>query len=247
MKYPFLRIAAALCTLAAPSLAQDPALVQHLRGLDTLRTGTLENALALEHECLALLQQQIHREDLGVVLAQIAIVHAQASLARPEKVVEFAKLALNEPLEPRLRARLHVHLADALEVQHLEVGGDLPESDRLAVVDTCLRGLAPLLARELPDARPPIPGVPPMPLGLAPGSVAAIEAERLHRERLEERENALFVDELVLLRDVLVSKCARLGPEGTPARADLSQRAAAALGGPKALAAFERLLRSIRE
>lgn len=218
------------------SLAED--LQRELRQLDSLRKGRETPLAVVDQRGEELLRKYPDPKGQGQIYYQLAHIHAQSGLTRPERVVEYAKKALGYPLEPSQRMRLFVYWGDALRVGNPKE--PFPANRRSATAPY-LEGLKELLKDKLPDKAPELP---PVFAYQVDGPEAEVERVReQHKKAVAARKQAEQLGEMVKHRDVLVGQIAGMYGRKPFATEEVSELAREALGDSPE---YDRLMRSVQ-
>ena len=139
--------------------AHSDDLSKALKRIDMERNGRSTDTLKLENDCLALLNKDSSPEDKGKVYRQIALIYALSGLTKPDKCIEYSKLAMAHPLEVPSKVRLCISLASALEVKSWKARGDEFVSARADIALACFQGLKEISDRKIPAERQKLPVV----------------------------------------------------------------------------------------
>jgi hypothetical protein len=107
---------ALLWLLFGTPLAAAQDLQAELFALEQLRKGKDTPLDEVDRRGAGLLQKYTDPKDRGRIYYQLAHIHAQSALRRPDQVVQYAEKALECPLEPSQRLRLYVYRGDALQM-----------------------------------------------------------------------------------------------------------------------------------
>jgi hypothetical protein len=179
-----------------------PELEQALLKLDRMRRG-LETDLDEVERAGAQLALRFPQA-IDSIEYQLAMIHSQTGLQRPDRLIEHARLAWNPQLPALDRARLACWWGDAAPFRNR--GKPLTNELRRESASAYVQGLAALDLDRLPGAVPVLPDGPPIernPAGLA-----------RNREFQRVRAWAREIEEAINLRDVLVHQLhAIYGPQ----------------------------------
>jgi hypothetical protein len=199
-----------------------------LRELDSMRKGGNTDLDAVDERGNELLQQYRDPNDIGQIYYELAIVHSQSGMKRPEQVIKYCKKALDYPLQPSQTERLYVFWGDALQVAESSKG--LSER-RKAAIQPYLDGLKSLLQYDLPDSAPELPAVSSF--EATPNSGPVYEAlKQKHDQEWAARKKAEFQREMVMHRDVLIGQIAGLYGQKPHANQEIEDLARRTLDNP---------------
>lgn len=120
-----------------------------------MRKGKDTPVSEVEQQAKELLNQHASPEQQGQIYCHLALVYSESGLSHPELVIGYAQRALQFPLEPHQRLRLHTYLGDALRVANR---GKKPftEIRRMAAI-SYLEGLNAAEEYDIPQQRPEMP------------------------------------------------------------------------------------------
>ncbi len=170
----------------------SPRLLQALRDLDQMRRG-LETDLDEVERVAAQLAVEFP-QDVDRIEYQLAFVHAQTGLQRPDRLIEHAQLAWTPRQSTLDLARLACWWGDAVPFRNR--GVPLTDEVRNESASAYVKGLAALDLEQLPGAMPALPdgpGIERSPAGLARNR----EYQRVHSWARE-------IEETINMRDVLI-------------------------------------------
>jgi hypothetical protein len=211
-----------------------------LSRLDGLRKGTGTDFAKVDEVGRTLLKKYPGPKEQGQIYYWLAHVHAQSGLVHPERVMEYARKALEQPLEPLQVPRLYVYWGDAIQVGRAK---DPPAERRKWSAVIYLAGLREVLEYSLPAKAPELPVIKrASTLRLGRGGINE-ETRRRLAEQVAARRKAEFVREMVQHRNILVGQLAGLYQQGNVAPDELRQLAAGVL---RNLWAEDRLLRALK-
>lgn len=210
-------------------------LQQDLRRLATLRNGRDTQLKTVDQLGQELLQQYPNPKEQAAIYYELAHIHAQSGLREPDRVIEYARKALDFPLEPPQRMRLYVYWGDATQVKKARLPAG-PQRKEAALA--YLQGLKETLRYQLPDIPPELPGVSPY-SGGGPGLEKLREE---HQQAMAARREAEFQRDMIQHRNVLTQQLVGLYSHKPYATEELEQLARQTLGDP---AAVERLMKSL--
>lgn len=135
--------------------ADSKTLEKELHEIDKLRLGEETPFEQAENMCNELLEKYTEPKEQGKIYYQLAVVYSQSGPI-PDKTIEFAKKALEFPLDPFEQLKLYVWWGDAIQVAHSGVSDrELVAARRKAVIPY-LRGLKKSLHFQYPagDTQP---------------------------------------------------------------------------------------------
>lgn len=204
---PFLALRACvffLCLIAYWPAVTNPVLAgtsddlpAALRALDQLRQGHKTPFAEVDRRADELLRKYPDPKDQGQIYFELVQVYGQ-SAGPPQRIIEYAKKALQLPLEPSQRFRLYTYWGDAVLL--LKPAEPLADRRRAATV-VFLDGLMQLRKFNLPEKPPEIPLVTLYDL-----DDGAREAEEQYRRDMAAVEQAHFVRAMIRHRDVLTGQ-----------------------------------------
>jgi RNA polymerase sigma factor (sigma-70 family) len=177
--------------------APSPELQKALSQLDKdFRHGTPEQFAELEKKADEMINQFADSHRMERIWYEVAHVAAQSGIDKQaERVKKYAAKSLDVNRDPLQRATLYSYLASAEEVSN----GAFADRRRKAA-GWLLTGYLELLAQELPDEKPELPGVERFDVD-GPG---AAQARAKHAAQMAARVSAQFVHDQIDRRDVLV-------------------------------------------
>jgi hypothetical protein len=140
--------------LAQASNSEARELSIALRNLDHLRKGDKTSFDEVEHRGAELLKKYPDSKAQGHIYYELAHIYAQSGLARPQSAVDYAKKAMQFPLEPQQKIRLYGYWGSAVYI--LNQKKTLSEKRQMATV-VFLDGLTQLQKMKLPDISPETP------------------------------------------------------------------------------------------
>lgn len=140
-----------------PSVVVGQDLAAELRALEALRNGDKTPLDVVDKRGAELLEKFKKPADQALIHFDLAHIHAQSAMKRPDQIIMYAQTALDSKLiTPEHRGTLYSYLSSAYEVDK-EVK-DFAERRRNAV-KPLLQGLAELEAMNLPEKAPEPPGL----------------------------------------------------------------------------------------
>jgi hypothetical protein len=243
---------AALPKRERPGMAEEPppapaipdALRKELHRMDSMRKGRETPFADVEALGRELLKKYTMPAERGQIYYQLVHVHAQSGLVHPERVIEYARKALEQPLEPLQAPRLYVYWGDAEQIARAK-SKEPREARRKWATVIYLEGLLEVLQYRLPDKAPPLPAVSKRGDAL----LLAIRVQELKgggkimiTDDMPARRRAEFQRAMIQHRDVLVGQILGLYGRG-PAEPELRALAEGVLRDPMAV---ERLLAAMR-
>jgi hypothetical protein len=208
---------------------------EDLARLAALRNGRSTQLKMVDQVGQQLLQKYPGAKEQGAIYFQLAHIHAQSGLREPDRVIEYARKALDFPLEPSQRMRLYVYWGDATQAKpaRLSTGAQRKEA-ALAY----LQGLKETLRYRLPEIAPELPGVSPYDMvGKGP---EVEKARQKHQQEMAARQEAEVQREMIQHRNVLTQQLVGLYSRQPYVPEELEQLARQTLGDP---AAVERLMK----
>jgi hypothetical protein len=217
-----------------PAAAQD--LDRELQKLNGLRKGRETPLAAVDQLGAELLRKYPDPKSQGQIYYQLAHVYAQSGLVQPERTIDYAKKALEFPLEPAQRLRLHVYWGDARQVANPR---EPFVAKRREAVRPYLEGLKETLKYELPEKPPELPPVFKFDAEPQQGPVYD-KLVREHRQALAARRRAELQGELIMHRDVLTGQIAGLYSRRPFDPDELEQLASSVLDDPAAVARLKK-------
>jgi RNA polymerase sigma factor (sigma-70 family) len=208
--------------------------------LDALRKGTETPFAQLDDLGRTLLAKYSAPTEAGQIYYHLAHLHAQADLAHPERVIEYARKALAYPLEAWQVSRLFTYWGDAVQVARANEA--VTERRKWAALPY-LAGLWTVLQHPLPEKAPELPGVGAYDID-DPTSDAGRLIIKRHEEQMIARRLAEFQRTMVQHRDVLTGQLVALYGRGPAADNELRDLAAELLRDQQAV---ERLLAAVQK
>ncbi len=233
----------------APASGDPPAepeypkeLRAELRRLDGLRQGRQTPLAEVDELGRKLLETYTGAKERGQIYYQLAHVHAQSGLAHPERVIAYARKALEHPLEPLQVPRMYVYWGDAVHVTRAKE--PLVARRKWSAV-IYLAGLREMLRFPLPGKAPE---VPVMARGL--GRDADPRSAEGTRRRLAEiaaaRRKAEFQGAMIQHRNILTGQIAALYHRHPVAPEEMRALAEGVLRDPRSLDRFLRAVKGAR-
>ena len=169
---------------------------------DRLRHGRETPFAEVERRIAGLLKQYPAPKDQGQIYYEAAHVYAQTGLIRPQAAVDYAKKALQLPVEPVQRIRLYGYWGGTVFM--LKRTDQFPQR-RLAAVIVFLDGLAELRKFNLPEKAPERPA-----MGAnyddAPTEIEARRMEEQNRREAAAWEQARFLEQMIQYRDAMIGQ-----------------------------------------
>ena len=218
----------------------DDTLPKELRQLEQLRKGKDTPLDEVERRGRELLKEHASPEEQGQIYYHLVNVHGQSGMAHPELVVEYAKHALQCPLEPGQRLRLYVYWGDALMIGNMHAANEskkpFPEIRKLAVVPY-LEGLKDAQKYNIPQHRPKMPMAelfdvsPPNP-----------DYERIQDEQIAAQKRARIEQELWDHRRILTGQIVYMYARKPHAATELRQLATKILEAPATVDSLMKLI-----
>jgi hypothetical protein len=160
------------------------------------RHGTPEQFAELERKADELAKKFPEKDDQARIWYEVAHVAAQSDIRKhAERVRKYAPKCLELSRDPLHRAWMYSYLASAEYV----ADGEFAVTRRKGA-EWLLTGYVELLAQELPDEKPELPAVNKI------GDSDDPAARARHAAQMAAREQAVFVQDQVFRRDVLVQQ-----------------------------------------
>jgi hypothetical protein len=210
--------------VTSPCRGQD--LTVELGRLDRLRNGLKTPLDEVDRRGEELLKKYSNPRDRGRIYYQLAHVHAQSGVRRPEQVIAYAEAALQCPLGLSQQLRLYTYWGDALGVSKEKKPFAARRTEAAAIY---LKGLREVSALKLPE-KPPEPE--PMTFFNGPD---AEENRRKGQEQWVRRRQIDYQREMIKHRDVLQGQIVSLYGRRPVATEELRDTATKILGEGKAL------------
>ena len=210
--------------------------------LDGMRQGFDTSFDEVDEAGRKLLAKYPGAKERGQIYYMLAHVHAQSGLVHPERVIDYAKQALAQPLEPLQVPQLYVYWGDATQIARRNQ--PLAERRKWAAV-VYLAGLGELLQQPLPAKAPELPGVG---RGLVRDAVPrqVEEMRRLQQKQMEARRRAEFQTAMIQHRKVLTGQLAALYLRLPVAYEELRELASGVFRDPRTVEAFLRAIKGGR-
>lgn len=219
------------------------ALRAELKALDSLRRGRKTPFAEAEKRAAELLKKYPEPADQGQIYFTLVQVYGQ-SAGSPERIIYYAKKALQLPLLPQQQSRLHTYWGDAIFV--LDPSKPRPERRREAAT-VFLAGMIALRKLDLPEKAPDIPAVE---LQDFPGENVQ-QAEERNKREMAAVEEARFLRTMVRQRDILTGQIVWLYAEKPHAMQELRELAIKTTDDPKLadrlLQMVDRKIKGVRE
>ena len=217
-----------------------------LRKLEQLRNGPKTPFAEVDRHAAELLKSHLDPKGQGQIYYELAHIDAQSGLARPQMVIDYAKKALQFPLDPLQRLRLYVYWGDATLVR--KPTDPLPGRRREAV-PIYLQGLMEMHAFTAPPVAPqPTEVVPPQKppeaatraanpaKGKSPHKLTTKEAIEQHERQLAPPRQARMQDQIARGREILMGQIVWLYGRKPFATAELRELATATTHDPELVA-----------
>lgn len=172
-----------------------------LKQLSAMRKGRKTDLAKVDQFGAKLLQTYPEPKEQGQIYYNLAHIHAQSGVAKPDRLIEYAQRALEFPLDPSRRARLFVYSGDAIQVRGQQ--GQLPfTGTRKSAALQYLKGLKEVIGYNLPEQPPDLPSVSRF--SIEPASGPVYEAmKHKHDQQQAALMQARFQGEMIIHRDVL--------------------------------------------
>lgn len=194
-----------LCTMAhsragpdTVSAAVDDGLPAALRALDGLRQGPKTPFPQADKIAADLLKKYPDPKDQGQIYFVLVQVYGQ-SAGPAQRIIDYAKKALQFPLEPAQRSRLHTYWGNSLFM--LEPADPVPER-RKAAAAVFLEGLRELDKLNLPEEPPAVPLLT-LDSVETTSETTGREAKEQNRRDVAAVEQARFVRAMIRQREIL--------------------------------------------
>jgi hypothetical protein len=178
----------------------SPELRKELYKFDTeYRHGTEKKFAELEKLADELAKQFPEKDDQARIWYEVAHVAGQSGIDKhAERVKKYAAKCLAISRDPIQRGQAYRYLASAVDLN----GTAFPKGRREAA-EILLTGYVEMLAQELPEKSPELPGVNK--IGDSDGDPSALARARArHAAQMAARQEAEFTRDLVARRDTLV-------------------------------------------
>jgi hypothetical protein len=195
--------------MAAPlkiaSGGTDDDLSTALSALDRLRQGRKTPFDEAEKRAGELLKKYPSPKDQGQIYYELVQIYGQGA-GPPERIISYAKKALQLPLDPRQKIRLYTYWGDAILM--LTPTDPLPERRKAATV-VFLEGLVQLRKFSLPEKPPAIPTVElhdEFHDESSDNEASVRQAEERNQRDMAAVERARFVRAMIHHRDVLTGQ-----------------------------------------
>lgn len=159
-----------------------------------------------EYSCKALLQKYNKPEEQVKIYYQLASTYAQTGLVIPNKTIEYARKALEYPLEPLKVVLLYIYWGDAIQVAHRGVHGQELVTARREAVMPYLEGLKETLKYDLPEVKPELPVISVFNYDGPTDTDEYRNMIRKQKEQVEAREKAKFQCDMIQYRDTLIGQ-----------------------------------------
>ena len=178
----------------------DPELRAALFKFDTeYRHGSAEKFEELEKLAEELAKMYPAKDDRARIWYEVAFVAAQSDIRKQaNRVRKYAAKCLEISRDPRLRGDCHSLLASAVDVE-----GAAFEKGRREAAGHLLEGYAELLAQELPDQAPELPGVGKIGGAVGQGGPEEVLLRARHAAQMAAHDEAKYIGEVVARRDTL--------------------------------------------
>ncbi len=193
-------VACGVILVSSPGFSAAQTLREDLQKLEGLRDGLNTPLDVVDKTGAELLKKYPAPTDRGQIYYQLAFIYGQSGLRRPEKLIEYAKKAMDLPLEEDKRLRLFVYWGDAERFTDPKASS---AEKRKKAATVYLDGVRECLKLNIPAKAPDLPPVFKFD-ARDPKERAAME--KLHQEAVAARRKAEAQVELVQIRDVLVNQ-----------------------------------------
>ena len=189
----------------------------------------------VQNQAAGLLKSSLSPAVRALVYFELAHAYAQSCLQFPDRVIENSYQALQLPLDPSRRLRLHVYCGDALRV--LTSNQSFSKRRRRAAT-IYLQGLKEVDAYDLPDTPLEMPPIPPF------STLARRDKEhaRKLKEFEDERKRVRHIREMINHHHVLTQQIVSVYQRKPFNRSELEDLASFILQDP---AAAKRLAESV--
>jgi len=180
---------------------QTPPLAGELARLDAMRDFQMTPFDEVEVKANKLAKIYAAPDEQGQIYAMVTQVYGQSGGS--PRTIYWAKKALEYPLEPSIKVRMYEYWGDATYGKNSHEIRQGSDSAKREAALPYLLGIREVLRYSLPDAKPELPAVgrfradPPDPV-----------LELKHRKQVQARVVAVFIREMIDLRDVLISQLA---------------------------------------
>ena len=228
-------IVIAVLAVDAASTCSGQSLKDDLRWIDKLRNGRRTPLDEVDRRGEELLNKYSAPNEQGRIYYQLAHMHAQSGVLRPEQVIAYATKALQCPLELSQRMRLHTYWGDALLIPKEKKPF---ATKRREAAPVYLKGLRNLIALKLPE-KPPETEL----MGFFNGPNAE-ENRRKGEEQSARRQQIDFQREMINHRQVLQGQIVSLYGRRPVATEELKDMATNILGEGKDL---DRLMTAVND
>lgn len=177
----------------------SPELQKELYQFDsTYRHGSEEQFAELEKRADELAKRFPKKDDRARIWYEVAHVAAQSSIhQQAARVRKYAVKCLAISRDPLQRGPMYSYLASAVNLS----GTPFPKGRREAA-QILLTGYVEMLAQELPETAPALPGVDKFDISGDPAAEAQAQAQ--HAAQMAARREAEFTRDLIGRRDTLV-------------------------------------------
>jgi RNA polymerase sigma factor (sigma-70 family) len=179
----------------------SPDLRKELYHLDkTYRHGAPEQFVELEEKAKVLVKQYLEKDDQARIWGQLALIAGQSGIDKHvEFVRKYAAKCLEVSRNPLDRSRMYSMLASTLDL-----GGTAFAKGRREAAVILLKGYREMLAQELPEIAPELPGVEKIGDIIGEGGEEAAKARARHAAQMAACEEAEFIREQIGHRETLV-------------------------------------------
>lgn len=190
-------------SLSADETSTEEALRRELFDLSHLSQGFQTDTAALERQYLVLLDDYPQPENVGQIYAALSRMYSFAGLKKPQKAIEYAKRALEQPLDDASRMDMYVRLGDAMTVANCATGKDALVQSRPDIAKQYLEGILIALNLGTPDERIEMPPAKRMTFQGNPSDPGYEEAMRQNEENSRAQSEARKTNEYVDLKHTL--------------------------------------------
>ena len=194
-------VACGVILVSGPGFSAAQTLREDLQKLEGLRDGLNTPLDLVDKTGAEILNKYSAPTDRGQIYYQLAFIYGQSGLRRPEKLIEYAKKAMDLPLEEDQRLDLFIYWGDAQRFADPKS----PSAERRKKAATVyLDGLRETQELNIPAKAPRVPiGM----MGDVSGNPKMVAAwQKRQQEAAEAQQRAKAQIELVKIRDVLMNQ-----------------------------------------
>jgi hypothetical protein len=179
----------------------SPELRKELHKFDTeYRHGSEKKFAELEKRADELAKQFPEKDDQARIWCEVAHVAAQSGIDKQaERVKKYAAKGLSISRDPLQRGLMYSYLGSAVDMR-----GDAFPKGRREATEILLTGYVEMLAQDLPDKTPELPGVDKIGGLIGAGGAEEARARAQHAAQMAARQEAEFTRDLVERRETLV-------------------------------------------